>query len=99
MSVNRRPTKNEKRRSKKKENGATDAPVLNQKAREIDAITKTSNGNSSSTKVEYVSTDYNEDDNPLLEEFKSVFEKFTKPEELMSEVVVSSTDNKENTST
>lgn len=89
MAALRRLTKNEKRRSKKKDNSE---PVVDPAINGQHPDQK--NGRSSNSdildgiEVEYVSADYAEDigfDSFMLEQFRSVFEKFAKPEELVSE--------------
>ena len=90
MSGDRKLTKNEKRRIKKKENGSSGVVELNKLAKEVQK-----NGSSEVANVEYVSVSYENGDDPLVNEFKSVFEKFAKAEELLSTTVVSK-DNKEN---
>lgn len=84
-------TKNEKRRNKKKENGSSGVVELNRVAKN-----EAQKSNSSdASNVEYVSVNYENEEDPLLQEFKTVFEKFAKAEELLSPVVATK-DNKEN---
>ena len=87
MAAIRRPTKNEKRRNKKKENVEPKSEGNKINDTFNGANTKNTNDNDSfdGIEVEYVSADYNEDlgiDSSVLDQFRSVFEKFAKPEEL-----------------
>lgn len=84
MAALRRPTKNEKRRSKKKDG----ADSSQQQEAKNGHAASSNNDILDGIEVEYVSADYAEDmglDTSVLEQFRSVFEKFAKPEELVSE--------------
>lgn len=86
----RRLTKNEKRRQRKKENVEPNGTYIDIKLN----IPNNSKNNEfiNNVEIEYVSADYEKDiaiDPNLLEQFKSIFEKFTKPEELLNENLIS----------
>jgi splicing factor 3B subunit 2 len=92
MAAPRRLTKNEKRRSKKKENTE---PLNGNKSESASAGGKQQNngGAFDGIEIEYVSADYEHDlglDSGILDQFRSIFEKFAKPEELVSDVVAPS---------
>lgn len=85
MAALRKPTKNEKRRNKKKEgagahtNGASVEIIHNSKHSQSDDL--------DGIEVEYVSADYEEQDDvarSIMDQFRAVFDKFAKPEELVS---------------
>jgi splicing factor 3B subunit 2 len=81
MSAVRRPTKNEKRRNKKKE--IPDSKVSESSV----AVDTKGSSDLEGIEVEYVSADYDTDssvDPSFFEQFRSVFGKFTRPEELLS---------------
>jgi splicing factor 3B subunit 2 len=83
VSAVRRPTKNEKRRSKKKEVDAAPKPTSVKVAN--GAITGiTGIDDSDGVEIEYVSAKY---DGAIDIEFRGIFEKFSKPEELLSDAV------------
>ena len=103
MSDLRRLTKNEKRRQKKKQNDSdpTTSGQPNGKGSNNLTIGKENiqNGKSSheadeilDVQVEYVSADMDREhsfEEQILDEFKSIFEKFAKPEDLTSAALVS----------
>lgn len=88
---NRRPTKNEKRRQRKKEDKEKKSDDLNE-------VINGSSHNGSHVEnpiesvddivVEYVGANYEEDesmDSQMFDQFKDIFNKFLKPEDLLSE--------------
>lgn len=77
-SQTRRPTKNEKRRNKKKSGHANSETATNGTSSDV----AVANG----IEVEYVGADYESSaaEDPLMAEFMEVFKKFTRPEELMA---------------
>lgn len=83
-AVNRRPTKNEKRRQRKKEEkGKPDDEVVSK-----NGFGHHDNGASDDIIVEYVAANLEEDldvDEATREQFKEVFSKFVKPEDLLSD--------------
>lgn len=91
MTALRRPTKNEKRRSKKKDGTepAVESASNGHNQNKHNGHTASSHDDIlDGIEVEYVSADYGEDaglDSSVLDQFRSVFEKFAKPEELVSE--------------
>ena len=82
MSVTRKLTKNEKKRIKQKNNGGSVVPQLNKVGRELVKSSSSNNG----TEVEYVSVEYQTDhDKSILEQFLPIFQKFSKPEDLLND--------------
>jgi splicing factor 3B subunit 2 len=76
----RRRTKNEKRRQRKKQSQPKADGDQNQLIKNDDEVVESK---SDPIEVEYVSADLTElDNNPALLEFKKIFEKFSNPEEL-----------------
>ena len=102
MLEERRLTKNERRRQKKKQNDSHPTGQPNGKGSQISTMGKedAENGKSSreaddvlDVQVEYVSADMDREhsfEEQILDEFKSIFEKFAKPEDLTSAALVSS---------
>lgn len=101
-SAVRRPTKNEKRREKRKQkignktdndefsnsNDTTKKSMKNDGYNE----TKSSTEKENEIEIEYVSADYDSDsfgiNSFMIEQFRNVFDKFSKPEELLSEKII-----------
>ena len=81
-----RPTKNEKRRNKKKANSGSGTVPLNLN-RKVEGLSSFSDALlDDDITIEYVSADYENDkdvDESVLNEFMAVFEKIAKPEELL----------------
>lgn len=95
MSSNRRPTKNEKRRCKKK---LGDDQKITETNSNKNGIIKEKNGSYdddySGVDIEYVSADFDRDSSfneNMMAEFKSIFEKFATPEDLTN-IALSSTE-------
>lgn len=83
-AISRRLTKNEKRRTKKKDN-CESQPKTN--ANDLLKGKESNNLIPEGVEIEYVSADYDFDrdiDRSILEQFRTVFGKFAKPEELLS---------------
>jgi splicing factor 3B subunit 2 len=83
-SVSRRPTKNEKKRMKKKEGHSNDTSNSSNSTEQHNATL--GNANDHSVEIEYIGADF---DNtvgldPLFSQFKDIFNKFARPEELMT---------------
>ncbi|KAJ1443502.1 hypothetical protein B484DRAFT_276981 [Ochromonadaceae sp. CCMP2298] len=93
MSAVRRPTKNEKRRSKNKEVQAAPKPTS--------ATQRVANGatadDSDGVEIEYVSAKYDDQDDieSVLDQFRGIFEKFSKPEDLLSDAVEEAAEDRE----
>lgn len=90
MESSRRPTKNEKKRLKKKEHKGSAPESKAAVGRASEFQNENQDSVNDQIDVEYVSADLTEvvgGDVALLEQFKSVFEKFSKAEELTAPVV------------
>lgn len=90
MSSSRRPTKNEKRRQKKKGSKLTNGESDRYGETENDGFEQKKNDDrmdDDSIEIEYVSASYDGDqslDSSIMQQFQNVFSKFSKPEELLS---------------
>lgn len=88
----RKLTKNEKRRLKKKEQHHQPQQQTQQSQSLHDSENMEENGHDETKstpdiEIEYVSADIAQLHDPIYSQFKEIFQKFTKPEELMKEVV------------
>ena len=104
MTENKRPTKNEKRRQKKKlanqqaktvESNGTASSSSSSSSSSSNGHHNVSAGDDDiQVQVEYVSADLSKEltsfDNSLLDQFKAVFEKFARPEDLTTQSLISS---------
>ena len=97
MGEDRRLTKNEKRRQKKKHGDDKDVKNGVHKHEE-NGTSESKDDEVLDVQVEYVSADIERNfsfGDQVLDEFKSIFEKFAKPEDLMSAALVSSAEDSE----
>ena len=90
MAANRKLTKNEKRRLRQKEQGGENNNAIGNNNVLSSQITNNDDRDDDidDLQIEYVSAEYSEDsagvDKSVLEQFKDIFTKFAKPEDLLA---------------